>query len=82
MSTIVEPVQQSEQVLHFVRKEDMGTIAPVDTQCRAANLRGNRCKKEIHFDEEMNTWSQMCEKHHEQTVLARSNEARKVKKFE
>ncbi len=72
---------QSEQVIHLVKEEGMGTIAPNDTQCRAATAKGTRHKEDIFFDEEMNTWSQFCAKHHEQTELARANKASKVVKF-
>ena len=59
----------------------MGTIAPSDTQCRAATKTGTRHKEEIFFDEEMNTFSQFCEDHHMQNEAARMNKADKVKKF-
>ncbi len=72
---------QSEQVIHIVKEEGMGTIAPDDIQCRAATAKGLRHKEDIFFDEEMNTFSQYCEKHHEQDELARINEAKKVTKF-
>ena len=59
----------------------MGTIAPSDTQCRAATTKGNRHKEDIFFDEETQTWSQYCETHHNQDAEARFNKAKKVTKF-
>ncbi len=56
------------------------SIAPDDTQCRA-DVKGNRCKKEITFNMGNHTWSQMCEKHDAQNEAARDNEATKVLKF-
>ncbi len=72
---------QSEQVIHIVKEEGMGTIAPNDIQCRAATKTGTRHKDDIFFDEEMNTFSQYCEKHHVQDALARDNKAKKVTKY-
>ncbi len=72
---------QSEQVIHIVKEEGMGTIAPNDMQCRAATKTGLRHKEDIFFDADMNTFSQFCEDHHEQNALARMNKAKKVTKF-
>ncbi len=71
---------QSEEVIVIVRKEDMSSIAPSDTRCRA-DVKGKRCSKETTFSLTEKSWSQMCEKHHEQNEKARMNKASKVVKF-
>lgn len=82
MTTVIEPTQQSESVIAVVRKEgeDMSAIAPADTRCHA-DVEGKRCESDIAFSMETKSWSQMCEEHTNQNLLARSNEATKVKKF-
>lgn len=79
---INEPVRGSEQVLKVLGKEGAMRIAPSDTQCCATNTRGNRCRKEIWYDEDTDTWSSMCVAHSEQNEKARRNEAKKVKVFQ
>jgi hypothetical protein len=79
--SIVEPISAGEQVIKVLRKEDAVRIAPSDVQCQATNLRGNRCRKSLFYDEETDTWMRFCEKHNEQSLAARSGEAKKVKIF-
>jgi hypothetical protein len=81
MASITEPLFTGEQVLHFVRREDV-RIAPSDMQCVAAGPKGARCAKDKCYDEESDTWSSLCEKHTEQNDKARVNEAKKVKLFQ
>lgn len=73
---------QSEQVIAIVRKEDMSSIPPNDTQCNA-DVEGSRCEKEIAFNMTNYTWSQMCEAHDLQNENARANtpDVSKVLKF-
>ncbi len=78
---INEPIRGSEQVLKVLGKEGAMRIAPSDTQCGGTNQKGNRCKKEIWYDAESDTWSSMCEAHTEQNEKARANKAKKVKIF-
>ncbi len=56
-------------------------IAPSDTRCCAANTRGHRCKDDIWYEEESDTWSSMCEAHTERNEKARHGGAKKVKVF-
>ncbi len=41
-------------------------IAPADTRCAAENKRAKdgRCKNQIYYDEESDTWMRWCENHY------------------
>ncbi len=59
-------------------------IAPSDMQCDAAGPKGARCSKDKCYDENIDTWSSLCEKHSKQNDDARANknEAKKVELFQ
>ncbi len=81
MAIQTDPTEQSEEVIVVVRPEG-STIPPSDMQCAAQGSRkGTRHKEDIYWDEELELWSSLCEKHTNQNDEARLNKAKKVVLF-
>ncbi len=72
---LTEHTQQGEEVIVVMKEPG---IPPSDMQCAAVNTRGNRHKEDIYWDEDLQVWSSLCEKHTKQNNDARQNKAKKV----
>lgn len=82
MAVQTDKTEQSEKVIVVVRPEG-SAIPPSDMRCAAQGSRkGTRHKEEIFWDEDLELWSSLCEKHTKQNNKARLNKAKKVVLFE
>ena len=83
-AALPDHTSQAEDVSYFLGEEGEVRVAPSDTRCMAVNKRtkDGRCKKEVWYNEELDSWSVLCEMHQAQNDKARFNEAKIVKLFE